>query len=167
MSQIDWGGVAAVAAMYTVFLVVGGIASRRVRQGDASQLMVAGRTMPLWIAVITMTATWVDGGYLLGTAEYTYKYGVAHGLQGGVCFGISLILGGLFFASRMRERRYSTMVDPFADCYGPRWAAVLSLPATFGEILWSGALLVAIGSTRHSVNCSIWTSLRPSFCRRW
>lgn len=145
--MIDWGGAGAVAAMYAAFLVVGWFASARARAGTASELLVAGRSMPLWIAVMTMTATWVDGGYLLGTAEYAYKHGVAYGLQGGVCFGISLILGGLLFAKQMRRMEYSTMVDPFAARYGPRWAAVLAIPALLGELLWSGALLVAIGAT--------------------
>ena len=49
-----------------------------------------------YIGVFTMTATWVDGGYLLGTAEGTWKSSLASGLQGGLCYGVSLILGGLF-----------------------------------------------------------------------
>ena len=40
--------------------------------------------MPLWLATLTMTATWVDGGYLLGTAEGVYKSSLALGLQGGL-----------------------------------------------------------------------------------
>src|SRR5690349_17946956 len=147
MSHIDWGGVAAVAGMYAAFLLIGWLAARKVRHGTASELIVAGRSMPLWIATLTMTATWVDGGYLLGTVEYTYKHGLAVGLQGGVCFGISLLLGGLLFAAPMRRHNYSTMVDPFEARFGPRWAAVLSVPAMLGELFWSGSLLVAIGST--------------------
>ena len=147
MEHVHWGGVAVVAGMYAAFLVVGWLATRRMKGQDASDLLVAGRAMPVWIAVVTMTATWVDGGYLLGTAEYTYKYGLAYGVQGGICFGLSLIVGGLFFAARMREREYSTMVDAFDARFGPQWAAVLALPAMLGELLWSGALLVAIGAT--------------------
>jgi high affinity choline transporter 7 len=147
MNQVDWGGVAVVAGMYAAFLVVGWLAVGKLKKRDASDLLVAGRAMPVWIAVITMTATWVDGGYLLGTAEYAYKLGITYGAQGGVCFGISLIVGGLFFAAKMRRMGFSTMIDAFDVRYGPRWAAVLSLPAMFGEILWSGALLVAIGAT--------------------
>ena len=113
MKQVDWGGVAVVAAMYAAFLLVGWFAVGRLKNRNASDLLVAGRTMPVWIAVITMTATWVDGGYLLGTAEYTYKHGITHGAQGGVCFGLSLIVGGLFFAARMRRMEFSTMVDAF------------------------------------------------------
>src|SRR5262245_6340526 len=104
MGQVYWGGVAAVVVMYAAFLVVGWLAARKVKEASAGELILAGRAMPLWVATMTMTATWVDGGYLLGTAEGVFKKGdgIALGLQGGVCFGVSLILGGLFFARKMR-----------------------------------------------------------------
>jgi high affinity choline transporter 7 len=145
MDHIDWGGVTAVPAMYAAFLVVGWLASRKLK-GDTDSVIIAGRAMPLWIATLTMTATWVDGGYLLGTAEYSYKHGLAIGIQGGLCFGISLILGGLFFATHRRRMKFRTMIDPFEARFGPRWAAVLFVPAMLGELFWSGALLVAIGA---------------------
>ena len=94
-----------------------------------------------------MTATWVDGGYLLGTAEGVYRSGLASGLQGGVCFGISLILGGLFFARRMRALEFHTLIDPFEARFGPAWAVVLAVPAVLAEMFWSAELLVALGST--------------------
>src|SRR5262245_52800335 len=94
--------------LYTVFLVVGWLAARKVRDGTAADLVLAGRAMPLWIATLTMTATWVDGGYLLGTAEGAYSNSLALGIQGGLCFGISLILGGTFFAARMRHLEFTT-----------------------------------------------------------
>src|SRR5262245_37918644 len=119
--SIFWGGVVAVAVMYAAFLLVGWLASRKVHHGTPAELILAGRAMPLWIATLTMTATWVDGGYLLGTVENTQR-GLAVGAQGGVCFGISLILGGLFFAKRMRRLEYTTLVDPFESRFGPRWA---------------------------------------------
>jgi high affinity choline transporter 7 len=147
MGSIHWGGLAAVGVMYTAFLVVGWLASRKVKEGSTAELMIAGRAMPLWIAVLTMTATWVDGGYLLGTAEGAFKEGLALGVQGGLCFGISLILGGLFFARVMRRLEYTTLIDPFEVRYGKRWAGVLFVPAMLGEVFWSGALLLAIGST--------------------
>jgi high affinity choline transporter 7 len=146
MQEIFWGGVIAVAVMYAVFFTVGFLAARKVRKGTAADLIVAGRTMPLWIAVLTMTATWVDGGYLLGTAEGTFA-DLASGIQGGLCFGISLILGGLFFAKIMRRHEFTTLIDPFEARFGKRWAAVLFLPAMFGEVIWGASLMVAIGVT--------------------
>ena len=147
MGEIQWAGMAAVGGMYAVFLVIGWVASRKVKHATAGDLILAGRSMPLWIATMTMTATWVDGGYLLGTAEGAFKTGggIASGLQGGVCFGISLILGGLFFAKKMRRLEYTTLVDPFEDRFGKTWAAVLMIPALLGELIWGAELLAAIG----------------------
>jgi high affinity choline transporter 7 len=139
--------ITAVVIMYGSFLVVGWFAARKVKEGTPADLIVAGRAMPLWIATLTMTATWVDGGYLLGTAEAVFKSSLALGIQGGLCFGLSLILGGLFFARRMRRYEFTTLIDPFEARFGRAWAAVLFLPAMLGEVFWSAELLVAIGST--------------------
>jgi len=139
--------IAAVVAMYAAFLVVGWLASRKVKEGTPADLIVAGRNMPLLVAALTMTATWVDGGYLLGTAEGVYKSSIQLGVQGGLCFGVSLILGGICFAGIMRRFAFTTLIDPFEARFGKTWAAVLFLPALAGEVFWSAELLVAIGST--------------------
>ncbi|MEO8678069.1 MAG: sodium:solute symporter family protein [Vicinamibacterales bacterium] len=139
--------VATIGLIYAAFIGIGWIAARRNREGSAVDFIVAGRAMPLWLATLTMTATWVDGGYLLGTTEGVYHSSLASGLQGGVCFGISLILGGIFFARKMREHEFTTLIDPFEARFGPRWAVVLSLPAMLAEMFWSAELLVALGST--------------------
>jgi high affinity choline transporter 7 len=139
--------IGAVAVMYGAFMVVGWVASRKVRAGTVADLVVAGRTMPVWVAALTMTATWVDGGYLLGTTEGAYKSSIQLGIQGGLCFGISLILGGAFFARTMRRFGFTTLIDPLEARFGRRWAAVLFLPAIAGELFWSAELLVAVGST--------------------
>jgi len=138
---------AAVLLLYAVFLGIGIAGARKASAGSWSDLLVAGRAMPLWLAVFTMTATWVDGGYLLGTVEGTFKSGIPLGIQGGLCFGVSLILGGVFFARRMRRFEFTTLIDPFEARFGRHWAFVLSTPALLGEVFWSAELLVAIGST--------------------
>jgi high affinity choline transporter 7 len=136
-----------IGLLYASFILIGWLASRRAAGGGAADFMVAGRAMPLWLATFTMTATWVDGGYLLGTAEGVYRSSLASGLQGGICFGISLIIGGAFFARRMRALEYHTLIDPFEARFGARWAVVLALPAVLAEMFWSAELLVALGST--------------------
>ncbi|MEO6723711.1 MAG: sodium:solute symporter, partial [Blastocatellia bacterium] len=82
----------AIILMYASFLLVGWLAARKVKDGTPADLLLAGRSMPVWIATLTMTATWVDGGYLLGTAEAAFKSSLSLAIQGGLCFGISLIL---------------------------------------------------------------------------
>jgi solute carrier family 5 (high affinity choline transporter), member 7 len=136
-----------IGGLYLAFLAIGILASRRAKGGTVEDLMVAGRNMPLWLATMTMTATWVDGGYLLGTAEGAFRTSVASGAQGGLCFGLSLIVGGLLFARRMRTLEFTTLVDPFEVRFGRRWAAVLAVPAMAAEVFWSAELLVALGAT--------------------
>ena len=146
MGQANWGGIAAVCGLYLMFLVVGWRASRRIKLGTVTELLVAGRAMPFWMATVTMAATWIDGGYLLGTAEGVFS-SLASGWQGGVCFGLSLILGGIVFARRMRQLEYVTLIDPLVARFGKRWSVVLAVPAMLGEVLWSAELLVAVGAT--------------------
>lgn len=144
--NIDWIGVGVTILMYTIFLLIGWYASKKVKKGTAAELLVAGRSMPLIMATLTMTATWVDGGYILGTAESTFT-SIPLAWQGGVGFGLSLIVGGIFFASVMQKRGYTTFIDPFEERFGKKWAAVLSIPAILGELFWSAELMVAIGAT--------------------
>jgi len=139
--------IVAVVAMYAAFLLVGWLGARKVGDGTPADLMLAGRQMPVIVAALTMTATWVDGGYLLGTAEGVYKSSIQLGVQGGLCFGISLIVGGIVFAGTMRRYNFTTLIDPFEARFGKAWAAALVLPALAGELFWSAELLVAIGST--------------------
>jgi high affinity choline transporter 7 len=133
--------------MLAAFLLIGGIAARKVRGGTHQDLIVAGRSMPLLLALLTMTATWVDGGYLLGTAEGAFKNSFALGIQGGMCFGCSLILGGLLFARPMRRLGFTTLIDPFESRYGKHWAIVLFAPAMLAEVFWGAELLAALGSS--------------------
>ena len=146
-SEANWGGICGgrrpVSGVRRGRLV--GVAASLGRR-QCTDLLVAGRAMPFWMATITMAATWIDGGYLLGTAEGVFT-SLASGWQGGVCFGLSLVLGGLFFARRMRQLEFVTLIDPLAARFGKHWSAVLSLPALLGEVLWSAELLVAIGAT--------------------
>ena len=57
----------------------------------------------------------------------------------------SYITGGIFFAKKMREAKYVTMLDPLQRKFGKRWGAMLYLPALAGETLWSAAILGALG----------------------
>jgi high affinity choline transporter 7 len=104
--------------------------------------------MPAWIGIFTMTATWVGGGYLIGTSEAVYDS--ARGLvwaQAPWGYALSLILGGLFFAKKIRSFGFTTFIDVFENKYGKKTAAILFIPALIGEIFWSAAILAALGIT--------------------
>ncbi|XP_028292186.1 high-affinity choline transporter 1-like [Gouania willdenowi] len=148
-------GLAAIVLFYLLILFVGIWAAWKNKNsgvgegGDRSEsIMVGGRDIGLFVGGFTMTATWVGGGYINGTAEYVYlpENGLAWA-QAPFGYALSLVVGGLFFAKPMRSRGYVTMLDPFQQLYGKRMGGLLFIPALMGEIFWSAAILSALGAT--------------------
>ena len=133
---------------YGFIFYLGTWAGKMRAEETASSLMLAGRTLPLGLSVFTMAATWIDGGYIIGSAEYTATVG--KGLvwvQAPWGYALSLMFGGLVFAVPMRKYRFHTVLDPVAQRFGKRVAAMQFLPALTGELFWSGAILTALGMT--------------------
>lgn len=144
--HVFWPGYAAIMVFYAVIFGLGIFASRKRKTENSDDVILAGRGIPLWIAIFTMSATWIDGGYINGTAEQTSRDGLVW-VQGPWGYALSLILGGIFFARIMRRHKFTTMLDPLEQRFGKRMAAVLFLPALSGEIFWTSAILVALGNT--------------------
>ncbi|XP_065291582.1 high-affinity choline transporter 1-like isoform X1 [Dermacentor albipictus] len=123
--------------------------SRRRNEDDDDFLVrvfVANRDLPLLLGVASMTATWVGGGYLNGTAEAVYRWGILN-CHAPIGYAMSLFLGGTFFAAKMRLTDSLTMLDPFQSHYG-RWTGLMfCVPAVLGEIFWTAAILAALGDT--------------------
>jgi high affinity choline transporter 7 len=145
---VFWPAAAAMGVNYAIVLGVGLAAARATpKGGSAEELMLAGRSLPLWVGILTTTATWVGGGYINGTAELAWSRGLLWGVQAGVGYALSLVLGGLLFAPVMRRNGYWTLVDPLEQRYGRAMAAVLLVPAVLSELVWSAAVLLALGTT--------------------
>jgi len=107
--------------------------------------------------------TVVGGGYINGSSEITYDAGFIWN-QAPFGFSISIAIGekeqlsyiivhtkvfllaGIFFAKRLRDANYVTMMDPFNAKYG-RWGALHSITPILSEIFWAAAILSALGKT--------------------
>ncbi len=147
---VYWGGFAAIMLFYGLIFLIGFWAASRRGFGSSDEVLLAGRSIPLWVGMFTMSATWIDGGYINGTAEYVGSAGLMW-VQAPWCYALSLVIGGLFFARPMYRSRYTTMLDPLAQRFGERMGAVLYLPALAGEVFWTSAILVALGATFETV----------------
>lgn len=146
--DVMWSGIVSMVVLYLAVWGVGVWSVRGTNAPDAlDELMLAGRDLPIWVGLLTMTATWVGGGYINGTAEQAFSAGPLWGAQAGIGYALSLILGGLFYARVMRRCGFATLVDPLERRYGRGTAAVLMVPAVAAELFWCAAILVALGST--------------------
>ena len=153
VGSVDWFALAGVGVFYAGILLVGIWAARKggkaTESGESTEtetVMLAGRNIGPLVGICTMTATWVGGGYINGTAEMLYSSGLL-GCQAPFGYGLSLIFGGLLFAKKMRDEGYVTMLDPFQIRYGSRMGGLLFIPALCGEVFWSAAILSALGAT--------------------
>ncbi|XP_046391877.1 high-affinity choline transporter 1 isoform X2 [Ischnura elegans] len=154
-------GLISIILFYVLILGVGIWAARKKQSGNDSEeeVMLAGRSIGLFVGIFTMTATWVGGGYINGTAEAIYTQGLVW-CQAPFGYALSLVFGGIFFANKMRQQGYITMLDPLQDSFGERMGGLLFLPALCGEVFWAAGILAALGATlsviidmdhRHSV----------------
>ncbi len=108
-----------------VLVAVGFFKIRMVKNSD--DFMVAGRSLPWYILVGTLLATWMGSGSLFSGAGLGYRNGLA-GLwsSGGAWLGIALIY---FIARRIRNLGKVTVPDIFEARYG-QIAAVLATITT-------------------------------------
>ena len=149
--DIDYIGLLSWLCFCLVVLAVGVWAgctrSRRERDREFSQeeMILAGRDINLVVGVLTMAATWVGGGFIIGAAQGVYTQGLVW-THAPVFYSLSLVVGGSLFAKKMRDAKYFTMIDPFTQKYG-KWGSVLVIPAAISEIIWCAAILSSLGST--------------------
>ena len=108
-----------------ILVAVGFFKVRMVKNSD--DFMVAGRSLPWYILVGTLLATWMGSGSLFSGAGLGYRNGLA-GLwsSGGAWLGIALIY---FIARRIRNLGKVTVPDIFEARYG-QIAAVLATITT-------------------------------------
>ncbi|XP_076025538.1 high-affinity choline transporter 1-like [Genypterus blacodes] len=164
-------GVSVMVFFYLLVLGIGIWASFKSKreakktQGDKTEMALLGnRGISLVVGIFTMTATWVGGGFIVGTAEAVYNpsMGLIWAVMP-VAATLCFIVGGLFFAEPMRDRKYVTMMDPFQIKYGKVPTAALSLASLISEIMWVTGTLIGLGVTMSvildlSYTASIWIS---------
>lgn len=145
-NEVFWGAYFSMLIFYVAIFGIGTYAAKKGTSGNVDSMILAGRKLPLGIAVFTMAATWIGGGFINGTAEYAATAGLVW-VQAPWGYALSLFIGGLFFARKMRRYEFKTMLDPLGQRFGERFSAGYFLPALAGEVFWTAAILTALGTT--------------------
>ncbi|XP_070772572.1 high-affinity choline transporter 1-like [Enoplosus armatus] len=115
--------------------------------------LLGNRSISWVVGIFTMTATWVGGGLIVGTAEmvYTPSMGLTWTIMMLTAYSSSFIIAGLVFAKPMRERNCVTMMDPFHAKYGKLLTAGLSLVSLSIDVVWVPTTLIGLGGTMSMV----------------
>ncbi|CAI5652384.1 unnamed protein product [Oreochromis niloticus] len=164
-------GLVVMVLFYLMVLGTGLWASRKSKglekdsKADRREITLLGnRGISLAVGVFTMTATFIGGGFIVGLTEivYTPTLGLTWAVMP-VTTALTFIVGGLFFAKPMRERKYVTMMDPFQIKYGRLISGVLSVVLVISDVIWVTGTLIGLGATISvilglSYTVSIWIS---------
>ncbi|KAI5738321.1 hypothetical protein M8J77_005430 [Diaphorina citri] len=144
--MVDVYGLAGIIIFYTLVLAIGVWAGTKQKNHGEEEVMLAGRNVGLFVGVLTLTATWVGGGYINATAEALFTTGLVW-CQVPLGYSLALVVGALLFVKPMREASYVTMLDPFQQAYGNRIGGLLFLPALCGDVFWIASVLSSLGAS--------------------
>ena len=127
LSLASFGSLASdpyILAILVYLLALTGVGAYKAKSvKDSSDFMVAGRTLPWYVLVGTLLATWIGNGSLFGGAGLGYRNGLA-GLWNS-CGAWAGILIVYFIAKRVRNLGKVTVPEIFEARYG-RSAGVLA-----------------------------------------
>ncbi len=137
-----------VSFYFALIFGVGIYATRFVK--DSTDFLLAGRRLGLLLATAALAATHFGGGFVVGTGEWGYTYGLT-GMAYAVGVGLALLVLAIVAAKRMRRLGLVTVPDYLEHRYNSKTArllgALLSLIAIIGILgaqVWAsqGALSI-------------------------
>jgi SSS family solute:Na+ symporter len=130
-----------------VTIAIGLLAARRVH--NAKDYLVAGRSLPLYMNVATVFATWFGAETVLSVSATFAKDGLA-GIPGDP-FGATacLVIAALLFARLFYRMNLLTIGDFYKQRYGKAVEVLTSVAITLSYLGWTSAQLTALGLVIH------------------
>jgi SSS family solute:Na+ symporter len=126
-----------------VSIAIGLFAARRVKtSGDYA---VAGRSLPLYIVIATVFATWFGSETVLGIPAKFVKDGLRGVIEDPFGASMCLVLVGLFFARKLYRMNLLTIGDYYRQRYSRTVEVLVSLCIVASYLGWVSAQITALG----------------------
>ena len=147
-----------------IFLLIGYKSTKNIKSDDA--YFLANRKLGVFVVCMSLLATQLGGGVVLGTSEFSYKYGI-YGIF--YTLGLSLGLMGIAFfgAKQLREKNIATVAELFEKEYNSvvlrKVASAISIFSLYGIlvslIIGTRKFLMSFGIENELVLYTFWTVL--------
>lgn len=122
---------------------IGVYASLRVK--NASDFVLAGRSLPLYVTIATVFATWFGSEAVLGVPATFIEEGMAGIVADPFGAGFCLMFVGMFFAARLYRMKLLTIGDYYRQEYGRTVELLISVFICISYLGWVAAQIVALG----------------------
>lgn len=138
-----------VLAYAIVMILIGVYAARKVRNSE--DYVLAGRSLPFYMAISTVFATWFGSESILGAGSKFAEGGFRNVLEDPFGAGLCLIIAGIFFNRKLYRLHHLTIGDYFKERYNMIIATFLSLVIIVSYFGWVGAQFLALGVVLHTI----------------
>lgn len=122
---------------------IGLYASLRVR--NSIDYVLAGRSLPLYVTIATVFATWFGSEAVLGIPATFMEEGLGGIVADPFGAGLCLIFVGMFFAAKLYRMKLVTIGDYYRQRYGYFVEMVVSVAICLSYLGWVAAQVVALG----------------------
>ncbi len=132
--------------IYIVISVgIGLYAALRVK--NSTDYILAGRSLPIYITIATVFATWFGSEAVLGMPATFMEEGLGGIVADPFGAGLCLVFVGIFFAARLYRMKLLTIGDFYRQRYGKTVEILVSLAICISYLGWVAAQIVALGLT--------------------
>jgi solute:Na+ symporter, SSS family len=132
-----------VVAYVLVMIPIGLYASRKVR--STGDYVLAGRSLPFYMALATVFATWFGSESVLGASTKFAEGGFGNVIEDPFGAALCLIIAGIFFNRKLYNLSFLTIGDYFKSRYNTVIAVFLSVAIIISYFGWVAAQLLALG----------------------
>lgn len=138
MLDANWTLILAISLVVYLLLliVIGALVSRRASD-SAEEFLLAGRTLPMPMAVVTLLATWFGAGVMLTVTDEVAVSGLQAATMDPIGVGLCLFVAGWCLARPLWNMGILTVCDFYARRFNvatEKLAAVILVPSYFGWI---------------------------------
>jgi solute:Na+ symporter, SSS family len=136
--------------MYAVVMILIGVyAARKVKNSE--DYVFAGRSLPFYMALSTVFATWFGSESILGAGSKFAEGGFSNVLEDPFGAGVCLIIAGIFFNRKLYRLNFLTIGDYFKSRYNTIIALFLSSVIVVSYFGWVAAQFLALGVVLHTL----------------
>jgi Na+/proline symporter len=130
-------------------ILIGVYAARKVKNSE--DYVLAGRSLPFYMALSTVFATWFGSESILGASSKFAEGGFSNVLEDPFGAGLCLIIAGIFFNRKLYRLKFLTIGDYFKSRYNTIIALFLSSVIIVSYFGWVAAQFLALGVVFHTI----------------
>jgi SSS family transporter len=132
-----------IALYLLVTIAIGLLAARKVH--SSADYIVAGRSLPMYVTIATVFATWFGSETVLGTSSTFLKEGIGGIISDPFGAAMCLIIVGTLFAAPLYRMKLLTIGDFFRRKYGRTIEILVSVAIMISYLGWVAAQITALG----------------------